>query len=573
MKLSQIVFPRFKKFSHVKATLNFYLDFVKSPQGKAGYYYRALFTCENKTSNKSFFIIELIPVELLPLIPSGYTYLFDFGKITKKTEPDFLKSAQINLSIPPNQEVKQLSEFIDSKKFRKFGFLNKENQYVSFEKEISSQFVVKVEHNNSVFLIPSTLIASQFYFFSSRIIPYVLRNALKDTHKGITVDGNSYKIVMSSYFSSSDAPKIVFFLTNKYAKKSLATLSQKNFKWFLSEKLKFPIYARFPFTGDYPCEVFFEVIENYRYVHFLNFTDGRLPYQKLNVEVIRIKTQKADEKEVNFPKTIPLQVFEESEEKEYELVKVQPSKYVKSLGLRTTFEKNEIPVKKSLLLSESITARAKAVFLKAKQEVKNVSFEDKAKPYNKVEKETAKVEAVSERLTEKSDYEKNLGRFKEMLQVLQEKFKFEIRFMRELFVPIRRKDKNSISQVEYYDWQKVYEGKKPTLRRKFLLVIGKFPEVENLVAFLEVDQTNMSYSLSTIVFISKMESFNFDFFKKSAILFLEKKLEGFKEEHLKNFMRNKGIEVYFKKHPSSWSMRAITSWCRRVKEVVENLLS
>ena len=36
---------------------------------------------------------------------------------------------------------------------------------MSFEKEISSQFVVKVEHNNSVFLIPSTLIASQFYFF------------------------------------------------------------------------------------------------------------------------------------------------------------------------------------------------------------------------------------------------------------------------------------------------------------------------------------------------------------------------------------------------------------------------
>jgi len=70
-----------------------------------------------------------------------------------------------------------------------------------------------------------------------------------------------------------------------------------------------------------------------------------------------------------------------------------------------------------------------------------------------------------------------------------------------------------------------------------------------------------------------MESFNFDFFKKSAILFLEKKLEGFKEEHLKNFMRNKGIEVYFKKHPSAWSMRAIMSWCRRVKEIVENLLS
>jgi len=41
------------------------------------------------------------------------------------------------------------------------------------------------------------------------------------------VDGNSYKIVISSYFCSSDAPKIVFFLTNKYARKSLVKFSQK----------------------------------------------------------------------------------------------------------------------------------------------------------------------------------------------------------------------------------------------------------------------------------------------------------------------------------------------------------
>jgi len=102
-----------------------------------------------------------------------------------------------------------------------------------------------------------------------------------------------------------------------------------------------------------------------------------------------------------------------------------------------------------------------------------------------------------------------------MLQVLQEKFKFEICFMRELFVPIRRKDKNSISQVEYYDWQKVYEGKKkPTLRRKFLLVIGKFPEVENLVAFLEVDQKFLflKWKVSTLTFLKN----RLFFFQKKA---------------------------------------------------------
>ncbi len=65
MKISQIVFPKFEKFSHLKATLNFYLNFVKSPHGKTGYYYRALFSCENKNSGKSFLLIEHIPVELL----------------------------------------------------------------------------------------------------------------------------------------------------------------------------------------------------------------------------------------------------------------------------------------------------------------------------------------------------------------------------------------------------------------------------------------------------------------------------------------------------------------------------
>jgi len=36
-------------------------------------------------------------------------------------------------------------------------------------------------------------------------------------------------------------------------------------------------------------------------------------------------------------------------------------------------------------------------------------------------------------------------------------------------------------------------------------------------------------------------------------------------------MRNEGIEVYFKKYSSAWSMRVIMSWCRRVKEVFEKL--
>ena len=146
MKLFQIVFPKFKKLSHLKAILNFYLSFVKNSQGKTGYYYRALFSCENENSGKSFSVNLTHSCRT----SSPYfirTYLsFRFWKNSKKRELPFsklsLKSAKIDLTIPENQEVKQLSEYINPEKFHKFGFLSKERQYISFERGISSQYVV-----------------------------------------------------------------------------------------------------------------------------------------------------------------------------------------------------------------------------------------------------------------------------------------------------------------------------------------------------------------------------------------------------------------------------------------------
>ena len=119
-------------------------------------------------------------------------------------------------------------------------------------------------------------------------------------------------------------------------------------------------------------------------------------------------------------------------------------------------------IKKSILLDKKATKKAKPVFFKAKDKVEMISFEDKAKPYSEVEMKTAKIEVTREGSAMEGDYEKNLEKFKELLRVLQDKFKFEIRFMKELLVPIRKKDKNSISQIEYYDWQKIYKGEKPT---------------------------------------------------------------------------------------------------------------
>ena len=102
MRLSQIIFPKFEKFSHLKATLNFCLNFVKSPQGKTGYYYRTLFLCEKENGNKSFLLIEYIPVELFPRVPSGFVYFFNSGKIVKKGIFSSLNFDRIDLTIPKN---------------------------------------------------------------------------------------------------------------------------------------------------------------------------------------------------------------------------------------------------------------------------------------------------------------------------------------------------------------------------------------------------------------------------------------------------------------------------------------
>jgi len=92
-----------------------------------------------------------------------------------------------------------------------------------------------------------------------------------------------------------------------------------------------------------------------------------------------------------------------------------------------------------------------------------------------------------------------------------------------------------------------------------------------LVGLLEVDQTGMSYSLSTFIFVVKKQGIDSELIKllkKSVIRFLIKKSKGLQEEELKELMKREEIEVYFKKHPSVWSNRAIMSWCRGIKEVV-----
>jgi len=81
---------------------------------------------------------------------------------------------------------------------------------------------------------------------------------LNKVHKGITQDGNTFKVVLSSYFSSADAPRIVYFETNDYGdygKKALSEFSKANKSLLVkSQEGKIPVRAYFPFLVSIPVK-------------------------------------------------------------------------------------------------------------------------------------------------------------------------------------------------------------------------------------------------------------------------------------------------------------------------------
>jgi len=72
-------------------------------------------------------------------------------KIVKTFPSTTLNKITVKIIIPKDQRLKELSSFIPEEKFKKFGFVNREGNYVSFAKEIGAQNVLKVKSKNRIF--------------------------------------------------------------------------------------------------------------------------------------------------------------------------------------------------------------------------------------------------------------------------------------------------------------------------------------------------------------------------------------------------------------------------------------
>lgn len=575
LKLEQISFPKLSglNIKILNAELLFYINFVKSFESQKGYYFRALFRCKIPNSGNHLLCIELIPAELLGLMPSGYSYTFNKGALAKKIQKKHFIIKNVELIIKENHEPEPLSKYLFEDLFEHISFINKDGEKVSFSDEIVSQYVIPIEIDNEVYLIPSSLIASKFYFFSSRVIPHILANTLENTYKSLISENGIYKIFLKSGYSDVDAPKIVFFKTDHYAQKSLNLLSKKYKLNLIQKKNKFPIYARFPFYGTFPCKLYCEKFDKIYYVHDFNIIDELLPYQKLKVEVIRIiKEKQKDIISKETIKRIPLEVFNLDDEKQYELSQVRPSKYIKSAEIRISIEKNEINLRKSYLVT-TLVNKTNVKFKSKSEEVERVSVEEKALPLSELEKKIAPLEIKEEIELKEPEYIRELDNFRKMIEMLKENFKFSVLWEKKDLFPIRKKKIEKLSQLEYYDWDKILDRGKPKERRKILLLAGKFEDLpDKIVYFIEIDQKGMSYSVSTFIFINGFnKSKDLKDLIKSFKFFLFSYAEGVPKDKLIERMQKRGLKTYFKKHPSKSTKFAILSWCRRVKEIVKSI--
>lgn len=565
MKIGQIKFPKFKKHEILSAELLFYMNFVKGFISKKGYYFRALFNCKKPNSTNYFLSIEQIPLELLALMPSGYSYIFNNGALAKKTKKSNFITEDTNLIIEKEHKPEPLFKYLSEEFFAHIHFVNPEGKKVVFSNEIVSQYVIQLDLGEKKFLIPSNLVASKFYFFSSRVIPHILEDTLYNTYTTLTQENGTYKINLKSGYSDADAPKIVFFSIDKYAKESLKLLLAK-YKVDLAKKLnKFPIYARFPFYGSFPCKLYYEKIDKFYYVHDFTITGKVLPYQNLNIEIIRTIKEKGENLIENEKiRNIPLEVFTQDDETYYELSHVRPSKYLKSAEIRISVEKNEVDLKKSYLIEKSEN-KINVKFRTTTNEVAGLSVEEKATPLSEKEKKTAQLEVKEEIKSQTPEYKRNLDNFRGMIDVLKKEFNFLILWEKELLFPVRKKRINKLSQLEYYDWDKIANGFRPQKKRKFLVLAGKFKDLMNKTVYLiEIDQDGMSYSVSTFVFVDEVnKDRDFKDLIKLFAFFLMKYAEGLTKEKLIKKMLLKGLKTYFKKHPTKLTKLAILSWCRR----------
>lgn len=541
-----IGFPNFVKHEGKIFTLLFYLDIDNQP-GQRGYKFRTLFK-----SNSGMYLIEKIPVEIAINYPVNVDYqVRQSGMLQIKKNKNI--SAKQVLFIPENQKIEKLKNIIQHVEHFEYKFESTKGKK-DFTSEILNQFFVICDD----ILIPCTLIASKFYFTSSRIVPHILYNTLKNTHDGIEKINDRYEIKLKHGYSDVDSAKIIFFTFDDYAKKSLIRLSSYYQKLKQSRSIHFPLLASFPFWGIFEVEIDFMQVEKYRLVNHLRIQND-LPWKSYKVAIVKIKkfSPETDEiehiKEQVIPQIIP-------EDTTGTLSQNFPKKYLKTAGIRITEEKEDFTnLIDKKILKERGKIRFKNIYRKDNQETDELSQQLQVNDIDN-QKQIIPVVFLRDKNTEKID-NFTLQDFLNLINLLKNLHKINTK-VEMMDIPEIKKDKKSVNQFEYYDKQ----GK---FRRKCVIVYFLYKNKH--VLLFEIDQSGFKIGTSTFVFVSTSKYImqNKWFLIKT---FFARYIEGIDKETIeKKILEKFRVNLIYKKHPSKKGRNLGISWCNSLLRRIESL--
>ena len=523
------------------------------------YYYYTLFYID-RGSYKHYKVVE-VPVEYAILFPLTAQYLITYGgKLNVEILPE---EEIISIEIPPEQEIKRLREVIAPENFEHRFKSKKDGKYMDFTDRIGDQYVFVGESDIGKVIIPCSIIASAFYFTSTRIVRYMFEGDLSKAYKKIYRKGTRFVYYAKPGFSDADIPGIIHFTVDSYARRRLYELSRKFRKSLIYKDISkhiqsqnrkgIYVYAGFPFYGEYEFRVRFHKVGAYVFIdHIIQY--GQLPYDKYNIEIVRERFEYSGTEgqetvvEINDPLEVTNMLTTE-----------HPSSSIRGVNHRILYE--------MALMNDKIRKRV----IKVHKEGKSVVFEtgeiDKVEgvstePATKTtDKKVAKVNPERERRWQSRDVY-DLKDFIGLLEKLESILEVSIQEIVEDELPEikenpQKQDRNRCNKTEYY-------GADCSARRRYLYAYFEYNGKH--VLLVEVDQLLLNPGISTFVLVADKPFGN----KRGiAELILRRHLRKVKKEQIKReFMQHFNIYVHYKKHPSKKEDKFEESWCRGIVKVV-----
>ena len=218
--------------------------------------YDTTFNCLFQEENGSYYLVEKIPPELLMDYAVGCYY--KNSRKLKKRDCDG-QIYHIKISSPENNHPVKISSVISDNEYDFDHNFEISDKKIDYSITIKKQFCQVFDDilNNQKVVIPSFLIGARYFFTSTVMRKRIFDSRLSRLYWEIRKDENRNLPVISlkSGIAYSDAPYIVFYATNDYAKIAWNSISnstrQKTYTSPHPSLTKLPIKCRLPILGEH----------------------------------------------------------------------------------------------------------------------------------------------------------------------------------------------------------------------------------------------------------------------------------------------------------------------------------